>query len=388
MLAHYDFRKNSGSERGASGKGVTDEEAMLGAIGEAVEHYCASHPALKGIRRAPASSLDGEWVDPREFVLFSDRQYESDSLPFSKWDSDHETPWIRAEEMPSGKLVWVPATLVYLNYRGDRVEDFICAPTSSGLAAGPTLESAFHKAVLELLERDAFLVTWLNRIPVAEIDFSVEQGPVAEIRSAFKASGTEIRMFLLATDLPVTAVMAVALDQTGTGPAAIVGLGCDVVPSDAVRKALFEVGQIYDLLRRRYVEGKADALNSYSDVQTLEEHAAWFLRRDHLHELGFLLDHGRTVPLVDIKTHDASGLLDAIIQRGYRAFRLDLTTPDVKPYPIRVSRALVTQLQPIQFGFGRERLGGRRLYELPRVLAWSDGDATEDTLNPCPHPLA
>jgi ribosomal protein S12 methylthiotransferase accessory factor len=388
LLAHYDFRRGDSSERGACGKGFTDEEAMLGAIGEAVEHYCASHPALKSVRRMAASSLDGDWIGPREFVLFSERQYQDRRLPFNRWKPEDETPWILAREMPSGKPVWVPAALVYLNYRGEQREDHLCAPTSSGLAAGPTLEAAFHKAVVELLERDAFLITWLNRLPVPEIDWSAERGPVAEIRFAFEAAGTEIRSFLLATDLPVSAVMAVALDRTGSGPAAVVGLGCDTDPEQALRKALFEVGQIYELLRRRHAEGKADRLNSYADVGTLEEHAAYFLRADHLHEFGFLLHHGRTVALRDVNRHEPSALLDAIAARGYRTFCFDLTTPDLTPYPIRVARALVTQTQPIQFGCDRQPLGGRRLYELPRILGYTDADTTEESLNPCPHPLA
>jgi ribosomal protein S12 methylthiotransferase accessory factor len=290
--------------------------------------------------------------------------------------------------MPSGKPVWAPAGLVYLNYRGEQREDHLCAPTSSGLAAGPTLESAFHRAVLELLERDAFLITWLNRLPVPEIDLPADGGLVAEIVAAFETAGIEIRAFLLATDLPVSAIMAVALDRTGSGPAAVVGLGCDTHPEQALRKALFEVGQIYELLRRRYTEGKANRLNSYSDIETLEDHAAYFLRPDHLHELGFLLDHGRKAPLPAEHRHDSSALLDAIAARGYRTFCLDLTTPDLKPYPIRVARALVTHLQPIQFGCDRQPLGGRRLYELPRILGYADADTTEDSLNPCPHPLA
>src|ERR1044071_10423417 len=42
-LAHFDYRKGQLSERINAGKGLTDGEAIRGAIGEAIEHYCASH---------------------------------------------------------------------------------------------------------------------------------------------------------------------------------------------------------------------------------------------------------------------------------------------------------------------------------------------------------
>ena len=53
-LSHFDFRKADAIERGSSGKGMTEEDAMLGAVGEAIERYCASHTPLKQMRRARA----------------------------------------------------------------------------------------------------------------------------------------------------------------------------------------------------------------------------------------------------------------------------------------------------------------------------------------------
>lgn len=395
LIAHYDFRKNEGIERGSCGKGLTDESAMLGAIGEAIEHYCASHPALKQMHRAAASALGEEWVDPNEFVLFSQHQYARKDFPFHRWSPQDEIPWIQMRELPSLKLIWVPAMFVYLNYRGEQPQDFLCAATSSGLAAGVTLEGALRSAILELLERDAFLNTWMNRLTVPEIDYSNVQGAIAEIQSSYKRSGIEIKAFQLATDMPVCAVMALALDHTGAGPAAIIGLGCDLRPSEALRKAIFEIGQMHEPLRKRFSEGKADRLNAYADVGTLEEHAAYFFRDDHLCELKFLIDHGKRVFLDDLPDHperspqeDCDLLAAGIRQSGNRLLYLDLTTPDLAGYPIRVLRALITQLQPIHFGHGLERLGGRRLYELPRILGFTTVPSSEGSLNPCPHPLA
>ena len=58
-LSHFDFRKADAIERGSSGKGMTEEDAMLGAVGEAIERYCASHTPLKQMRRARARFYDG-----------------------------------------------------------------------------------------------------------------------------------------------------------------------------------------------------------------------------------------------------------------------------------------------------------------------------------------
>jgi ribosomal protein S12 methylthiotransferase accessory factor len=72
---------------------------------------------------------------------------------------------------------------------------------------------------------------------------------------------------------------------------------------------------------------------------------------------------------------------------GCRVLYADLTTPDLVAYPIRVVRTLATGLQPIHFGYGEERLGGKRVYQLPRALGYSTSDRDEASFNPCPHPL-
>src|SRR5437660_1149528 len=54
VLSHFDYRMAPQVERSAAGKGRTDSEAIRAALGEAVEHYCASH-----VTKRPRSSRAG-----------------------------------------------------------------------------------------------------------------------------------------------------------------------------------------------------------------------------------------------------------------------------------------------------------------------------------------
>ena len=393
-LSHFDFRKADATERGSSGKGMTEEDAMLGAVGEAIERYCASHTPLKQMRRARAADLAGA-ILPTEFVLYSRSQYAREGFPFRPCQAEAALLWTEGMEYGAAQPVWLPAPLAYLTQPGDQPQDFLCASTSSGFAAGPDLEWALRNAVLEMLEREAFMITWLNRLAVPEIDYSASGGIAGEIRNTFQRWGTEVRAFHLATDMPVSAVMAVALDQTAAGPAAVIGLGCELDPERALRRALFEICQVHETSRKMCGQGVADGLNTYSDVSTLEHHAAYFFRRDHLHELEFLLKPARKVRVEELPSsagqsvqQDLEILHRGLNRAGSRLFFRDLTTPDVFPYPIRVVRALITGIQPIHFGHGLERLGGRRLYELPWKAGFTERPTSETSLNACPHPLA
>jgi ribosomal protein S12 methylthiotransferase accessory factor len=383
LLAHFDFRKADRIERASCGKGLTEEAAMLRAIGEAIERYCACHTAAPEMRRATLAAMGEEALAPSEFVLFSQSQYAAKTVNVWEWKPEDQILWARMSEVGKDGQVWVPAVFVYMTHPSDQLQDLLFTPNSSGFAAGPDAKSALRSALLELIERDAFMISWLSRQPGVKINTMGVGGIIADIVSTYERWGTSITVFSLPTDMPATVAMAVALDRTGTGPAAMVGLGCETSPREAVRKALFEICQMHEPLCRRHREGNAARLNSYSDVKTIDDHAAYFFRQDHLHELDFLLNNPVEVHIADLGDHSEENegdVASAVAARGHRVFYRDLTTPDIEAYPIRVVRALVPQLQPISFGHGLERLGGRRLYERGSIL--------EESLNRCPHPLA
>jgi ribosomal protein S12 methylthiotransferase accessory factor len=85
---------------------------------------------------------------------------------------------------------------------------------------------------------------------------------------------------------------------------------------------------------------------------------------------------------------DLERCVERLAAVGCQAAYVDVTTPDVAPLGLHVVRAIATELQPIHFGFARERRGGRRLYEVARLMGYATADMSETDLNPCPHPLA
>jgi ribosomal protein S12 methylthiotransferase accessory factor len=190
--------------------------------------------------------------------------------------------------------------------------------------------------------------------------------------------------------------MSIALDTSGHGPAAVVGLGCHLDPDTALLKSVMEVCQVRPSEVRRYrTERPADHFKRYEDVHRLEDHSAFLSLPERLGEFDFLLRNGQKKKLEDLPSFsegdvhaDLSRCLRALQKGGHRVVYVDLTTPDVMDYGLRVVRVLTTGLQPMHFGFGQERLGGRRLFEIPQRLGFAAGVRSESDLNPCPHPLA
>jgi ribosomal protein S12 methylthiotransferase accessory factor len=272
--------------------------------------------------------------------------------------------------------------------------ELFAPPTSNGLAGGRNITAAVLAGLYELVERDAFVIAWLTRRPSRRIDVSSSAGLAADVERYYRRRGVETVAFDLTTDIGIPVVMCVAFDRSGSRPAATVGLGCSFDRSNALDRAVMEVVQIRSASVPRYrALPSVPPISRYADIQTLEEHAAFAAEPDHLDEFDFL--DAQAAVEVDVAEHGGRSVeaeLADCTQRleaaGCTVAFVDLTLPDIEPFGITIVRALATGLQPIHFGFGGERLGGRRLYTVPRLLGYSDRNLTEADLNRCPHPLA
>ena len=395
-LSHFDYRKADATERLTTGKGRTDDEAARGAIVEALERYCAYEHPPGALLFAAGSTLDAPSIPPDELVLYSGRQYTRPNFPYRRPEPDEELTWVEGRFPDSGERVYVPASLVYMDFGGAGGREFFAPPTSNGLAGGAGLASALAAAFYELVERDAFLNCWLNRLPVPRIESWRSDGHAAGIRRHYARFELETYAFDLTTDVGIPVVMAITIDRSGRGPAAVVGLGCHLDVEVALDKAVMEVAQMRTGAVPRFRrEPSRETPQHYSDVRTLEDHAAFAGRLDYLPELSFLLDGTSRTDLRDVESAvdgSAEAQAEICVERlqavGSTVAYVDLTKPDVELFAIRVVRALATGLQPIHFGDGEARLGGQRLYEVPRTLGYTTRPTDEDGLNPCPHPLA
>ena len=393
QLSHFDFRRGKLLERSAFGKGFSEDEAMGSALGEAIERYCAHHADTRAIRGAKAAALDTPFLSPAECVLYSEPQYARKSFPYARWDEQTETSWLPGVEFPGNTDVLLPAALVYMNYSGPNNDEYFCPSTSNGMAAGPDLDSAVLAGLCELVERDGFLIHWMNRLTAPEVEFA--GGTAGAIREYYARFGVEVRVFDLSTDVPAAVMMAVALTRRDRGPAAVVGLGCHPSPEKALVKALGEVCQVRPGEVKRFLETDPAKLPQLPEaVKTLEDHSGYFFSPERLPELAFLLDNGRRRRLEEMPDRsqgslcaDLHNLVAGLRGAGCRVAFVDVTSPDIQPYPVRAVRTFATGLQPIHFGYGEEHLGGRRLFEAPRRLGYGGGRRSESELNPCPHPL-
>jgi ribosomal protein S12 methylthiotransferase accessory factor len=395
-LSNYDFRVASKSDRMAAGKGMTKDEAITSAIGEATERYCAYHWDPERTFLAKASDIQTRYITPQDCVLYSDRQYNTFEWPHPRYTPERELAWLNGNDVLDDSTVALPASLVYLVFPPPRMEDYFAPSTSNGLAAGPSRARAILGGLCELMERDAMLITWMNRLPAVELQFDHSQEIPGRIFRHYAHFGINVRAFLMPSDLPAATVMAISFEDDPSRPANVIGLGCHPDPNIALLKALFELCQGRPAEGSRFQSKPPQGrLDKYEDVHTLDDHSSFMSQMNRREEFAFLWksnEKKRIEELPNPSTGDAAQDLKRcateLAAKGHRPAYAVLTTPDLAGYDIHVVRTIAPGLQPVHFGHGQERLGGKRLYELPQQLGLSDRVHTESDLNPCPHPLA
>ncbi|MEY4547039.1 MAG: hypothetical protein RL685_3234 [Pseudomonadota bacterium] len=121
--------------------------ACIRAVAECVERYCPSF-IPRGLRTARSTELEGEvYVSPE--TRRHEQQRPAELLS-----------WLQATRLGTGQAVWVPAGHILLPFTADRVPR---VQSSSGLAAGRSLDDAIQGALLELEERDGLVRAWYGR---------------------------------------------------------------------------------------------------------------------------------------------------------------------------------------------------------------------------------
>ena len=81
-------------------------------------------------------------------------------------------------------------------------------------------------------------------------------------------------------------------------------------------------------------------------------------------------------------------LVDHFRAEGGDLLYVNLTPHDLKGFGLHAARAIIPDFQPIDFGWKERRLGGERLYELPRRLGFTPARTTPERLNSAPHPIS
>jgi ribosomal protein S12 methylthiotransferase accessory factor len=368
------------------GRGDSYRGSALTAVLEAVEGWGGVEPGGKRtVVHGCFADLRADAIDPASLGLYPASQFELPDFPFDRYHETVPCRWVWGHSFSVGQPVLVPEAYAYFGVHLRRREPRFVDETSNGCALGSCPEEAILHGLLEVAERDAFLMMWYARMPVPRIHLST--GSLALLTARIEdATGWRISLFHTTLEERVPCVWALAVnpaDDPRQAKAACAG-GSGLLPAQAIRAALYELGPILASVVRSYPD-HADRVRGMVDdpfqVRRMADHSLVYACADVVDRFDFLRTgrQVRTVAEMDAASSprrsadlrdDLVDLLWRYLGNGLDVVVVDQTTPEHRGVGLACVKVIVPGMLPMTFGHHARRVDGLpRLYGVPYRLA-------------------
>ncbi|RKT19887.1 ribosomal protein S12 methylthiotransferase accessory factor [Streptomyces sp. 1114.5] len=404
VLAEYGYR-------GEAGFGRTRDFASsrATAVAEALERLGGQWPwGKRTVVRGSYAELAGDALDPRSLGLLAPERYLEPDCAHQPFTEDAVVSWVWAYSFGRARPVLVPETHAYYRTQfqpGARADKPFTFEISNGCALGGCVEEAVLHGILEVVERDAFLMTWYARLPVPEVDLARAPDPrIRLLVERIERTGCRARAFDITLTEGIRAFWVLAQDTTGDGtrPKVVCTSGSALDPVAAVLTALGELAPIVEQEQARYPAEAERARRMAADpelVRIMTDHSLANATPEAFDRFSFLLDGDRLTgwdeviasnpwPLNTDLRDDLTEAVDRMLAGGMDVVVVDQTSPLHRAADLHCVKVIVPGALSMTFGHRNRRTAGLpRLREVPHRLGHAPRPLTEADLNPHPHPF-
>lgn len=359
----------------AGGFSFEDKElALLKCLGEAIERFSTLVFRKNLLTYSTFESLMEPALNP---ALFTNKLTTNNTkLGWVKGFSLDQEPYL------------IPAQVIYLNYAGQFKEPRLTQFITTGAAGGFDHESTILRGVYEVIERDAFMLTYLLKIRVPCIKLStLENSRIDYIIQKAKRYNLELRVFDITNDLQIPSFLSVLIDRTGLGPPVSLGLKSSLSPIDAVIGSMEESFHTRPWMKHELLHGKRGDLKiNPRDIKYLLERGLFWMSPKMLKHLDFLLNQpekGFKLLQNEITPAKELRLVKNILEeKGFKVFYADITMKNFKKLGYLVYKVIIPELQPLFLNEGRREIRSKRVMDVSAYFGIEKAQ-----INPVPHPF-
>ncbi|MGH7801227.1 MAG: TOMM precursor leader peptide-binding protein [Thermodesulfobacteriota bacterium] len=370
----------------SGGTGETFEAAKCSALAEAIERYCCESRSEN--ITATYREVKKHAMNPRDVALYSESQYSQENFHWKRFSEDSKISWTPGFNLITKEALLVPTDFVYTGYG----QDELCSETSNGAAAHTSKVEAILRGIFELIERDGIMIMWFNRLPMPKISSDTLPPEMFSMVKKVNDFGFDVIIQNITTDLEIPAFCVFLVNRLKKKPAMISGAGCHINPKIAIMKGLREAVRFFtDYLSHpeRYEQIKT---LSFDEIRSPLEHGELYYDPEMLKHLDFMIDSNNYQNLSEIKDLSKKDpkenlrlCLDIFRKKKMDVIAVDCTSVDIVNTGLYVVKIIIPGMQPIGFGMRNQKLGGRRLYNVPMKLGYSKRPTREEELNMIPH---
>lgn len=367
------------------------EVAFLKCCGESIERYCNQAFLKTSVKYLGSFSKIGQKaISPQAIASFSSKQRKEN--PLLRLDESSVFSWSEGRSLLDGRRVLIPSQLVYLSYPRLKREPIIYLPISTGAAGGGCLAAAIVRGIYEVVERDSYMIHYLNKIPAPQIDLkSINNSEIQKLLKIGKRYKLKIATIDTTTDLQIPTYASVVIDQTGIGKAVSVGLKANLDKVSAIIGSIDEAFHTRPWIRTEYEKRKRKVAEiKLNNVSSIVDRGFLWYPKAAIKNLDFWLKNPEVIKIRGAKSKLTAGeqlrQLTALLKKNScEAFFVDLMVPQLKKLGYFVVKVIIPKLHPVYLNEKYRCFGGNRLYEVPKRLGFKA--KMEDELNQFPHPF-
>jgi len=381
------------TKRAGGSSFISKEHAFLKCLCEALERYACSIYKIDNVKFCPYKDIRDRALNPDLVTSFSLKQKKDPHYRDFIFNENSQFGWVKGKSI-DGNNIYIPAQLVYFTYIFHIDEGRIYIPISTGAAGGGTMSAALVRAILEVVERDSFMIFYLNKLPGKKLNLeSIKNSVVKKILTILKQYKLELHLIDITTDLNIPTYASLVVDRTGIGPAIQVGLKSSLNPIHAIIESIHEALHIRNWIRQIYEDEYLNYKNrSSSNIKTVEDRGIYWYRTRMLKHLSFWLNqptkdfqYNQSEQKIEKSGKSLKIILDIFKKHKYDIFYVDITPSLITKDVYKIVKVIIPGLQPLFLHEGYKYLGGDRLNSVPVKLGYKTKVGAN--LNTIPHPF-
>ncbi|QNG60768.1 TOMM precursor leader peptide-binding protein [Bacillus sp. PAMC26568] len=390
----------SGDE-GVAGRTHSYAISELTAILEGLERSCGTTPRGKQtVVYDSYRNLKDQALNPIKVGVHAKEQYARPDFPFEQFDPDRPINWVWGYSLLQERPILVPELLAY--YSLGCGHGFVYE-TSNGCALGGSLEEAIFYGILEVVERDSFLMTWYAELTLPRLDpYSVnDQELHLMIDRVRSVGGYDLHFYNSTMEHGIPSVWALAKNRKQKGLNIICAAGAHLDPVRAVKSTIHELAAMMLTLDEKLETNQEKFVRMLQDpslVEKMDDHGMLYGLPQAQERLQFLLDDNRPLRSFDEEfkwksahadlTDDLRDILQKFRELNLDVIVVDQSTPETKRNGLYCVKVLIPGMLPMTFGHHLTRVTGlERVLRVPMELGYTKQPLTFEQLNPHPHPF-
>ncbi|MDE2021768.1 MAG: YcaO-like family protein, partial [Patescibacteria group bacterium] len=347
------------NEQGGGASTSSLEETISKATGELLERHF-----LGVYRREALPAFSYAALAKRRSALNPSHlngylQWQKELSPRFAYDEYKPLRWVKGLEIATGKSALLPAQLAFWNYdyTADQKEPVLGNSTTNGCAGHFTKEEAILSSLLEIIQRDGFLIYWLNSISPNVIDVAnTGDDEVGELLARCERYRLQIYFLNTTSDIGVPSATCAVIDTAGEEPLISIGGGTGFTLKETLLASAREALSVYSFTSRMSPIRLPKGYKPFSDSSLgRTERLLLWRGKEMLKHFEFFISGPRQTP--DEFVADAAArtsvpgklayVLHTLGAKGYQTYLYEVRHKVLDALGYHVVRAIVPQLLPL-----------------------------------------